>query len=676
MKREAMSKKVMILGIDGMDPALTKFHLSEGIMPNLEKLIERGAAREDLVMLGSHPTITPPMWTTLATGAHPYTHGITDFWRQNPEKLDTYGYNLDSTLCTAEQLWNVTAEAGLKTLVFHWPGSSWPPTSNSENLYVVDGTNPEGVNMGNAQVEDEYLAISSEELTQTTFKLGVGSGEMMCVVTDLEDKAGSTFDMGEHMHFMATSPEIRRVGLPVPEDAPSWFQKAFNVSLSPIKPAEGWTIALPEGAKETNILFSKGLIRRSALVLKNEAGVYDRVVLYKNKKAEEPIATLVKGQFVQDVIDEAIKKDNKYTVNRNMKLIDMEPDGSKLRIWISAATDINDDRVWSPKSLFQEVISNVGYPQPVSNTGDFDADLMGCMSENWWRTCKWYGDAINYIIEEKDIDVVFSQIHNDDAQKHMMIDNCKDDHNGPLSTEFYLDYLRDISKQNDYYIGRFLHLLDEGWTIILTSDHGLNLNKHELSPLAGTAVDTTTMLKWGFTALKKDAEGNYVVPAEIDCENTKALQTRMNEIYINLKGKYSTGIVDPEDKYELEEEIMTKLYGLTDKKTGKRIISCALRSKDAIHMGLGGPECGDIIFWTADDYTTQHGGGLSTTIGPNHTSQSPIFVAAGTGIKEGFYTDRVIREIDVAPTVAALLGVRMPAQCEGSPVYQIFCEEY
>ena len=83
-------------------------------------------------------------------------------------------------------------------------------------------------------------------------------------------KAGSDFDMGEYMHFMATAPDIRRVGLPVPEDAPSWFQKAFNVSLSPIKPAEGWTIALPEGAKETNILFSKGLIRRSALVLKNE----------------------------------------------------------------------------------------------------------------------------------------------------------------------------------------------------------------------------------------------------------------------------------------------------------------------------------------------------------------------------------------------------------------------
>ena len=44
---------------------------------------------------------------------------------------------------------------------------------------------------------------------------------------------------------------------------------------------------------------------------------------------------------------------------------------------------------------------------------------------------------------------------------------------------------------------------------------------------------------------------------------------------------------------------------------------------------------------------------------------------AGAGIKEGYVTNRVVREVDIAPTVAALAGVRMPAQCEGAPVYQI-----
>ena len=49
----------------------------------------------------------------------------------------------------------------------------------------------------------------------------------------------------------------------------------------------------------------------------------------------------------------------------------------------------------------------------------------------------------------------------------------------------------------------------------------------------------------------------------------------------------------------------------------------------------------------------------------------PIFIGAGPGLKKGFYTDRIIRQADFAPTVAALGGVRMPKQCEGAPVYQI-----
>ena len=28
----------------------------------------KGSCREDLVLLGANPTVTPPMWTTLATG--------------------------------------------------------------------------------------------------------------------------------------------------------------------------------------------------------------------------------------------------------------------------------------------------------------------------------------------------------------------------------------------------------------------------------------------------------------------------------------------------------------------------------------------------------------------------------------------------------------------------------
>ena len=45
----------------------------------------------------------------------------------------------------------------MKTLVFHWPGSSWPPTSDSENLHVIEGTQPSALNYGVAGLDRGFL---------------------------------------------------------------------------------------------------------------------------------------------------------------------------------------------------------------------------------------------------------------------------------------------------------------------------------------------------------------------------------------------------------------------------------------------------------------------------------------------------------------------------------------
>ena len=134
--------------------------------------------------------------------------------------------------------------------------------------------------------------------------------------------------------------------------------------------------------------------------------------------------------------------------------------------------------------------------------------------------------------------------------------------------------------------------------------------------------------------------------------------------------------MEPEDQYEVEEEIMTALYGYRDKTTGKRIFAAALRNKDAMLLGLGGPDSGDIVYWLAEGYNLDHGDSLSTTKGVGESSVSPIFIMAGPGIKANYRTERIIRQVDVAPTVAYLGGVRMPAQCEGAIIYQILENEF
>ena len=118
------------------------------------------------------------------------------------------------------------------------------------------------------------------------------------------------------------------------------------------------------------------------------------------------------------------------------------------------------------------------------------------------------------------------------------------------------------------------------------------------------------------------------------------------------------------------------MYGIKDPKTGHRVVALALHQKDANLLGLGGDyTAGDIIFFVHEDFVRDHGESLSTAEGYADTSVGPIFVAAGAGIKKGYEMQLFPREVDVTPTAAVLLGVSIPAQCEGAPVYSILDEE-
>ena len=235
----------------------------------------------------------------------------------------------------------------------------------------------------------------------------------------------------------------------------------------------------------------------------------------------------------------------------------------------------------------------------------------------------------------------------------------------------YERFAEQCYRDTDEYIGSFLHLLDEGWTIFLFSDHGFLTSDEEEPPVLGDpfGINVPVMEQLGYTVLKKNSMGQPL--KEIDWSQTRAVAARGNHIYLNLKDRYADGIVEPDEQYSLEEQIIDDLYNYRDPATGRRIVYLCMRNKDAALVGLGGAECGDILYWLNEGFNRGHGDSLPTFTGESGTCVSPIFVACGRGIKSGFYTNRTIREMDVTPTAAALLGVRMPADCEGAPAYQL-----
>ncbi len=691
MNKEVLSKKLMVIGVDGMDPRLSSKYVAEGKMPNLKKIIERGAQRDDLVLLGAQPTVTPPQWTTLATGAYPSTHGITQFSRVVPGKITQIGYNLDSRLCKAEPAWNCLAEAGRKTLVFHWPGSAWPPTSESENLYVIDGAAPGSVGSSTMQVDSEMLCGASVNIAEVTYEIrGSQDAAAPCVIKRQEKPAAeevmsvaegmrAAMQMGEDTLNKLQDMGIETINV-LKDDEDGFgtragFGNGFNsvISASPIKPASGWAAA-PAEAKEFTILLSKGLIRRVGLILKGDSGVYDQVAIYKTKKDTTPLVICPLGQMVYNVIDEVIFSDQSYLANRHYKLIKLNKDASELKLYISAAMELNNDQVIHPKRLQKAIVENVGPFPPQSQMYVQDQDLQQVMIEAWDYVVDWYLKCFDYFIENEGIEYIFSHLHSIDLIEHTFIRFMHGIGFNEYDTDVYAFWMERLYQQTDRYLGGLLHYLDEGWSIIITSDHAQVAPKF-MPPAIGdmTGANTGLMKELGYTVLRKDEDGNEI--AKIDWSKTRAIAVQGNDIFINLKGREPYGIVDPADQYELEEQIMTDLYGYRHPDTGKRVISLALRNRDAILLGYGGPTAGDICIWVAEGYNYDHCDGLSTLFGEGHTSLSPIFVAAGPGFKKGYSTDRVIRQVDVAPTICYLAGVRMPAQCEGAPVYQIIDAE-
>jgi predicted AlkP superfamily phosphohydrolase/phosphomutase len=86
--RPAVSgRRVIVLGIDGMDPNLLREYMSRGEMPNFSHLAQSGSFAE---LATTFPPQSPVAWSTLMTGEDPGVTGIFDFIHRDPSSLTPY----------------------------------------------------------------------------------------------------------------------------------------------------------------------------------------------------------------------------------------------------------------------------------------------------------------------------------------------------------------------------------------------------------------------------------------------------------------------------------------------------------------------------------------------------------------------------------------------------------
>src|SRR5215831_4816042 len=146
------AKKVFILGVDGLDPALLQQFVKSGSLPNFKKLISQGDFKP---LRTTMPPLSPVAWSTFVTGMDPGGHAIFDFLRRDPKVIkpefsmsravpSTWVFNLGSWVIplrggSVEQLrrgtafWEILEEHHVPTTIYRMP-VNFPPSQSGHSL--------------------------------------------------------------------------------------------------------------------------------------------------------------------------------------------------------------------------------------------------------------------------------------------------------------------------------------------------------------------------------------------------------------------------------------------------------------------------------------------------------------------------------------------------------------
>ena len=128
-------RKVIVIGLDGFEPAIVDRLLAAGALPHLARLRAQGGYAR---VATTCPAQTPVAWSTFATGANPGAHGIFDFVRRDPKTyLPDYSLNRFEqkasylppkavNLRRGTPVWELLSAAGVPSVILRCP-CTFPP---------------------------------------------------------------------------------------------------------------------------------------------------------------------------------------------------------------------------------------------------------------------------------------------------------------------------------------------------------------------------------------------------------------------------------------------------------------------------------------------------------------------------------------------------------------------
>jgi 2',3'-cyclic-nucleotide 2'-phosphodiesterase (5'-nucleotidase family)/predicted AlkP superfamily phosphohydrolase/phosphomutase len=658
----------LVYSSDGMRPDLMERYAAQGAMPTYRGLMRAGV-RGVNGLTQAFPPNTGVGWYTLATGTWPGEHGSTNN-------------------------------------TFHRTGEA---SFNNSTSFATSGI-----------LQADTLAASAERAGKRVAQVEWAGGANAGI-------AGPTVDF---VNFFSTRGVLTTPAVPAEQSGAAGFGLSYQVAS--FAPAEGWS-NVPAGdpaarAQQTQLTVATSFAAQNPTrtydvyaydsVVDGVVG-YDHVLLVRSadgKDGTQASARLGRGDFTEVKLagaDGLIGTRAGQTAGFYVKLIRLAGDLSSFKLYFTSVERVRATCATAAcnalpaggagENPFEKYLAD---NMPTAIAADFAPLEAGIIDEDTYVQQgrdleKAYGDAVlDYVLgslqPNTDLALVGYPVTDEfshqfmglvtptdmDGQANPYFDDVEGDGVRDGRVAVREGYIRSAYAEADAKLARARQLLGGNPTTIASSDHGFAPQWYAIN--AGQVLADAGLQGAAQT-------GNCRLGASGVTQAKACFAGGTAQIYVNLAGRDPGGTVPAADYETVRSRIIAAFQNLTDPaKPGKQVILRVMKKEELRNVdgsdSLHPSRSGDVVVVARPPYQFdaatpgqriafsqffgQHGY-LPNLVDIRHNvNMHATFVAAGPGVR---HRDPLagVRAIDVAPTMAYLIGVPGPQNARGRILFPI-----
>lgn len=637
----ARARRVIVLGLDGLDPCLARAAMREGRLPNLRRLKETGGFRPLATVI---PSMSPVAWSSFATGAGAGKHNIFDFLSRDPR---THLPQLSSSrvspprrslrlgrltlplgrprvelLRRSKAFWRVLGENGVKASVLRVP-VTFPPEK-------VDGR------MLSA------MCVPDLRGTQGTFTEFSTAEPAAAVDGAAAGVAPSTDDdtIGGVRRRLRPAGEGRWTGELIGPDGLDGKPLTLPVAVEVDRQAEraefrigGRRFAVGAGEYSDWIRLKFGRGPASAR----------GICMFRVTSWSDPFSFYVTP-------------------------IHIDPESPALPISHPQHFSVALGKLQGP-------FATLGLAEDTWALNERVIDEQAFLDQAWRIHAERERQFFHALDRQRDgsITVVFDAT---DRIQHMFFRYLDPAHpaNRGKDVQEHAGTIAELYDRADDLVGRTMAKLRPDDVLLVVSDHGFKTFQR--------CVNLNSWLREnGYLFLRGDpAEGtppplpagSRIEPGEIDWPRTRAYVNGLGGFYLNLRGREADGCVDPADAPALKAELIAALHQLRDPERG-RCVNDVLDGAEAFHgpYAADGPDL--VVGWKVGwrtDWDAAVGRVTDVVFSDNTRSWSGDHCVDPRLVPGVLFSSVPFAEprpalTDLAPTILDLFGIDRPAWMTG-----------